>query len=93
LDAALALVIGFSVKELGAIFGERDRGGAPNHRVRMMAAERLVALEARLRELQSWRHELRRTLARWERLPQDPSRQALRHATARATSLFDFVDV
>ena len=61
-------MIGFSVKELGAIFGERDRGGAPNHRVRMMAAEKLVALEARLRELQSWRHELRRTLARWDRL-------------------------
>jgi hypothetical protein len=30
----------------------------------MMAAEKLVALEARLRELQSWRRELRRTLAR-----------------------------
>ena len=64
LDAALALAIGFSVKELSAIFGERYRGGAPCHRARMMAAEKLVALEARLRELQSWRRELRRTLAR-----------------------------
>jgi DNA-binding transcriptional MerR regulator len=64
LDSALALAIGFSVKELSAIFGERYRGGAPCHRVRMMAAEKLVALEARLRELQSWRRELRRTLAR-----------------------------
>ncbi len=61
-----ALAIGFSVKELAAIFGERDRGGAPCHRVRALAAEKLVALEVRLRELRSWRRELRKTLAEWD---------------------------
>lgn len=45
-----ALAIGFSVKELAAIFGERDRGGAPCHRVRALAAEKLVNLEVRLRD-------------------------------------------
>jgi DNA-binding transcriptional MerR regulator len=61
-----ALAIGFSVKELAAIFGERDRGGAPCHRVRALAAEKLVALEVRLRNLRSWRRELRKTLAEWD---------------------------
>ena len=63
-----ALSIGFSIDELVAIFRERDRGGAPCRRVRTLAAEKLLALEARLRELQSWRRELRNTLARWDRL-------------------------
>ncbi len=63
-----ALAIGFSVKELGALLGERDLGGVPCQRVRMMAAEKLASLETRLRQLQAWRHELRRTLARWDRL-------------------------
>src|SRR5579859_1761895 len=58
-----ALAIGFSVKELSTIFGERDGGGAPCHSVRRMAAEKLAELEARIQELQSWREELRRTLA------------------------------
>lgn len=63
-----ALSIGFSVSELAAIFRERDHGGAPCHRVRKLAAEKLAGLEARLREMQSWRRELRKTLAGWDRL-------------------------
>jgi DNA-binding transcriptional MerR regulator len=63
-----ALSIGFTVSELAAIFGERDRGGAPCRRVRELAAKKLVALEARLRDLHAWRQELRRTLAEWDRL-------------------------
>jgi MerR family Zn(II)-responsive transcriptional regulator of zntA len=63
-----ALSIGFSISELAAIFRERDRGGAPSQRVRKLAAEKLVAVETRLRELQSWRRELRGTLAGWDRL-------------------------
>ncbi|HKV27072.1 MAG TPA: MerR family DNA-binding transcriptional regulator [Candidatus Acidoferrales bacterium] len=63
-----ALSIGFSVKELAAIFRERDHGGTPCHRVRMLAAEKLIALEARLRDLKSLRRELRKTLAGWDRL-------------------------
>ena len=56
------------MRELSAIFGERDRGGAPCQRVRKLAAEKLVAVEERLRDLQSWRRELRTTLADWDRL-------------------------
>lgn len=63
-----ALSIGFSIKELVAIFRERDRGGAPCHRVRALAAGKLADLEARLRDLQTWRGELRKTLAEWDRL-------------------------
>jgi DNA-binding transcriptional MerR regulator len=63
-----ALSIGFSIEDLGAILGERDRGGAPCRRVHGMASEKLAELEARLRELQTWRRELRRMLAEWDRL-------------------------
>jgi DNA-binding transcriptional MerR regulator len=63
-----ALSIGFSVRELAAILDERDHGGAPCQRVRKLAAEKLVALEARLRDLQSWRRVLRKTLADWDRV-------------------------
>ena len=63
-----ALSMGFSVAELGAIFRERDRGGAPCRQVRALAGEKLAALEARLRDLQSWRRELRKTIAGWDRL-------------------------
>ncbi len=63
-----ALSIGFSIKELATIFGERDRGGAPCHRVRALAAGKLADLEARLRELRAWRRELRRTLAEWDHI-------------------------
>jgi DNA-binding transcriptional MerR regulator len=63
-----ALSIGFSVRELTEILRERDQGVAPCRRVRKLAAEKLVLLEARLRELQSCRRELRKTLADWDRL-------------------------
>jgi MerR family transcriptional regulator, Zn(II)-responsive regulator of zntA len=62
------LSIGFSVPELADIFSERNIGGIPCHRVRKLAAEKLAILEERLRELQSWRRELRPTLAAWDRM-------------------------
>lgn len=61
------LSIGFSVAELADIFRERNRGGAPCRRVRQLAAEKLVLLDKRVRELQSWRRELRSTLSAWDR--------------------------
>lgn len=69
-----ALSIGFSVNELAVILRERDGGGAPCHRVRRLAGEKLVALEARLRELQSWRRVLRQTIAAWDRVLQKTPR-------------------
>jgi DNA-binding transcriptional MerR regulator len=61
------LSIGFSVAELADIFRERNGGGAPCRRVRKLVGEKLAALEKKLREMQSWRRELRSTLAAWDR--------------------------
>lgn len=63
-----ALSIGFSVSDLASIFQVRERGAAPCHRVRALAAEKLAALEERLRDLQSWRRELHTTLTEWDRM-------------------------
>lgn len=62
------LSIGFSVAELADIFRERNSRGAPCLRVRKLAAEKLAVLEKRLRELQSWRRELRSTLSAWDQM-------------------------
>jgi MerR family Zn(II)-responsive transcriptional regulator of zntA len=62
------LSIGFSVTELADILRERSNGGAPCRRVRKLAAEKLAVLEKRLRELQSWRRELRSMLFSWDRM-------------------------
>lgn len=69
-----ALSIGFSVAELTAILRERDHGGAPCRRVRELAADKLVALENQLRDLQSWRRELRKTLGGWDRVLKETPR-------------------
>lgn len=61
------LSIGFSVSELAEILRERNSGGAPCRRVRKLAAEKLGLLEKRLRDLQSWRRELRSTISAWDR--------------------------
>jgi DNA-binding transcriptional MerR regulator len=61
------LSIGFSVNELADIFRERNAGGAPCHRVRKLAADKLAILEAKLRDLRNWRRELRAMLKVWDR--------------------------
>lgn len=63
-----ALSIGFSVSELSDILRERRNGGAPCRRVRDMAADKLSTLESQIRNLQSWRRDLRATLAKWDSL-------------------------
>jgi len=63
-----ALSVGFSVRELGEIFAVRDRDGAPCHQVRKLGTEKLAVLESSLRELQTKRRELKRTLAKWDEL-------------------------
>ncbi|MGH7483993.1 MAG: MerR family transcriptional regulator [Candidatus Acidiferrales bacterium] len=63
-----ALSLGLSVRDLAGVFSVRDSGGAPCRRVRKLAGEKLVELESRLRDLQSWRRELLRTIAEWDRL-------------------------
>lgn len=58
-----ALSIGFSVRELAEILRERDSGAAPCHKVRKATAEKLAAIEARIRALRSLRRDLRKQLA------------------------------
>jgi DNA-binding transcriptional MerR regulator len=62
------LSIGFSITELADILRERSYGGAPCRRVRKLATEKLAILDERLRELLSWRRELRSTLSAWDRM-------------------------
>jgi len=69
-----ALSIGFSIAELAEILRERDHGGAPCRRVRELAVDKLAALEEQLRDLQSRRRELRKTLAEWDRVLRDTPR-------------------
>jgi hypothetical protein len=51
-----------------SIVRERKNGGAPCRRVRDMAADKLFTLESRIPDLQSWRRDLRTTLANWDSL-------------------------
>ena len=62
-----ALVIGFSLKELGQVLAERDRGGAPCRKVLGLVKDRLASLEQRLDELIALRGELVALIGDWER--------------------------
>lgn len=61
-----ALSVGFTIDELATVFRERDRGGAPCRRVRSLAAEKLVEVEARLAEIKTLRDDLRFMLRDWD---------------------------
>jgi DNA-binding transcriptional MerR regulator len=61
-----ALAVGFTLDELAAVLGVRDRGGAPCAEVRTLAAAKLSEVEIRLRETEELRDELRALLANWE---------------------------
>lgn len=63
-----ALSVGFSVKELEQIFTVRDHGGTPCHQVRKLGTEKLRLIESRIKDLQSKHRELKKTLAKWDRL-------------------------
>ena len=63
-----ALSVGFSIKELSEIFTVRDRDGAPCHHVRELGTEKLAVVEANIRELQTKRRELKKTIAKWDQL-------------------------
>ena len=63
-----ALSVGFSIKELGKIFTVRDHGGIPCHQVRRLGTEKLGLVESQIKELRFKRRELKKTLAKWDRL-------------------------
>jgi DNA-binding transcriptional MerR regulator len=71
-----ALAIGFTLEELRPILEVRDQGGAPCRKVRALAAAKLEALEAHIRELAGLRDELRSALSEWDaRLAVTPTGQ------------------
>ena len=73
-----ALAIGFSLKELGAIFRDRDRGAAPCRRVRGIVADRLSKIDDEITALMKLNSEMAALLEEWDaRLSSTPpNRQA-----------------
>ena len=61
-----ALAFGFKLDELARVLRSRGRGVAPCREVRALAAGKLAEVEARLRELETLRGELREILAEWD---------------------------
>jgi len=61
-----ALAVGFTLDELSEIFKVFDRGGAPCHQVRSLAANKLAEIEDHLREVTALRNELRAALKDWD---------------------------
>lgn len=61
-----AVAIGFSLAEIADILRERDRGGAPCRRVRVMAQEKIGVLDRRIAEMQAVRNELASIVEQWD---------------------------
>ena len=59
--------IGFTLDEIAHIISDAAQGRKPCADVRRLAAEKLAALEERIRQLQRHRRDLRQTVAAWER--------------------------
>lgn len=68
-----ALLVGFSLDELGQVLRERERGGAPCRRVRTLVGDRLASVDREIASLQALKKELRSLLREWdERLARTP---------------------
>jgi DNA-binding transcriptional MerR regulator len=61
-----ALSIGFSLKDLAAVFRERDRGAAPCRRVRNVVAERLARVDDEIETLLKLKTALGALLEEWD---------------------------
>jgi len=61
-----ALLVGFTLDEVARVLRERDSGRPPCRAVRGLVAERLTALDARLRQLRALRKELEGLLTEWD---------------------------
>lgn len=71
-----ALAVGFTIRELSQILGERQRGGAPCRKVRALAEGKLEAILRQERELRALRRALIALLADWDtRLAAKPDGQ------------------
>jgi DNA-binding transcriptional MerR regulator len=61
-----ALAVGFTLDELSEVFKVFDRGGAPCHEVRSLAATKLAEIESHLEDVIALRNELRASLKDWD---------------------------
>jgi DNA-binding transcriptional MerR regulator len=61
-----ALSVGFTLDELARLLKIREKGGAPCHEVRQLAAAKLKDLDEQLRGLSALRSELRRMIGQWD---------------------------
>lgn len=61
-----ALAMGFSLKDLAAIFRDRDRGAAPCRRVRGIVADRLAQVDAEIAALLQLKSEMAALLNDWD---------------------------
>ena len=62
-----ALAVGFTLDELSGVFQVFDRGGAPCHEVRSLAARKLADIENHLEDVIAVRNELRESLKDWDK--------------------------
>jgi DNA-binding transcriptional MerR regulator len=69
-----ALAVGFTVEELGRVFAERERNGAPCRAVRELAAAKLAEIVRQERELRELRRTLSALIENWDvRLASQPA--------------------
>jgi len=61
-----ALVVGFSLAELGRVLHQRDKGGAPCRDVHALVSDRLAGLDRQIAELQALRTELTSVVEEWD---------------------------
>lgn len=61
-----ALSVGFTLDELAKVLKVREAGGAPCEDVRRLAAQKLLNVQDRLRELAELRDDLQKTLRDWD---------------------------
>ncbi len=81
-----ALAVGFTLAELGKIFEVRNRGGAPCHQVRDLAAGKLAHMEVMLRDMMAVRNRLRALIKDWDlRLKKQQSGEPARLLETLAT--------
>ena len=62
-----ALLVGFSLQELGAVLRERESGGTPCRRVRALVSRRLDSVDREIASLRALKKELRSLLRDWDR--------------------------
>ena len=61
-----ALAIGFSIKDLARVLGERERGGAPCRKVRAIVGDRLARIDAEIAALATLKAELGELIRDWD---------------------------